>query len=127
MILYDLHDADAADLKEKLAACPNGHPLHEIRTIDDAAALMEKELIQYVFLDADSRKHGWRDTVRRLRERNPAVRIILLSHDDSHAVSAYEAGAWDYLLTPLKERQICRVFAKMQPAAASAKDMEDNR
>lgn len=65
-----------------------------------------------IFLDADDEMTDWRYLVHKLREINQQTKIVLLSSNADQSVRAYEAGVFDYLLKPVKKKQMERVISK---------------
>lgn len=76
----------------------------------------QKYLAQYdvdmIFIDADDDITDWQYFTQKIREINSRTKIVLLSSDTGQSVRAYEAGLFDYLLKPVKKKQLERVVAK---------------
>lgn len=65
-----------------------------------------------IILDTDNDTAGWQYIAEKFRKINKQVKIVLISSNSDDAVKAYEAGVFDYLLKPVKKKQLERVLAK---------------
>jgi len=68
--------------------------------------------VDMVFMDADDDATDWQYLTQKIREINSLTKIVLLSSDTDQSVRAYEAGLFDYLLKPVKKKQLERVVKK---------------
>jgi two-component SAPR family response regulator len=67
--------------------------------------------IDLVFLDADDEFNLWEIQLGEIREVKDYIRIVLVSKDGKAALKAYERGVWDYLLKPIKKKQLERLLS----------------
>jgi len=65
-----------------------------------------------IILDADNDTAGWQYITEKFRKINQQVKIVLISSNTDDAVKAYEYGVFDYLLKPVKKKQLERILAK---------------
>lgn len=68
--------------------------------------------VDMIILDADDDIVGWQYLTEKFRNINRQAKIVLLSCNIDGAVRAYESGVFDYLLKPVKKKQLERVVAK---------------
>lgn len=68
--------------------------------------------VDLIFIDADDSITDWRYLVQKFEEVNHKTKIVLLSSNADQSVRAYEAGVFDYLMKPVKKRQLTRVLQK---------------
>ncbi len=68
--------------------------------------------VDMVMLDADDNAVGWQCLAEKFKKINKQIKVVLLSCNKDDAVRAYEAGVFDYLLKPVKKKQLERVVAK---------------
>lgn len=77
-----------------------------------AREYLKEHRVDLVLLDADDEETGWVIPYRKIKELNEAAKVVLMSRNKTAAVKAYEAGVLDYILKPVKERQLERVLEK---------------
>jgi len=70
--------------------------------------------VDMVLLDADDEAVGWQYLADKIWEADKRTKVVLLSCNKEDAVKAYEAGVFDYLLKPVKKKQLERVMAKSE-------------
>lgn len=73
----------------------------------------ERYKVDMVFLDADDATIDWQYLLQRFRKINKQIKVVLLSSDENEAVRAYEEGVFDYLIKPVKKKQLERVVLKV--------------
>ncbi len=71
-----------------------------------------REDADMIFMDADDDITDWQYLVQQFREINSRMKIVLLSSNADQSVRAYEAGVFDYLIKPVKKKQMERVMSK---------------
>ncbi len=79
---------------------------------NDALAYLEHEPVDVVFLDADGKDLPWTEPYRKIKIIDQSVKVVLMSQTQTSAVKAYELGLYDYLLKPVKRKQLERVVEK---------------
>ena len=77
-----------------------------------AREYLEQHNADMIILDADDDTTGWQYLAEKFGKINRQAKIVLLSCNIDDAVRAYEAGVFDYLLKPVKKKQLERVVAK---------------
>ena len=77
-----------------------------------AREYLEQHDADMIILDADNDKANWQYTAEKFRKINKQVKIVLISGNTDDAVKAYEYGVFDYLLKPVKKKQLERILAK---------------
>lgn len=65
-----------------------------------------------ILLDADDDTTDWQYLIQKIREINKQIKVVLLSNYANQAVRAYEEGVFDFLIRPVKKRQMERVVSK---------------
>ncbi|HYE11563.1 MAG TPA: response regulator [Patescibacteria group bacterium] len=73
---------------------------------------LEQHNVDMIILDADDDTTGWQYLAENFGKINRQAKIVILSCNMDNAVRAYEAGVLDYLLKPVKKKQLERVVAK---------------
>lgn len=96
-------------LFKKMAAVKN---VSAFDRFSKAQEYIERHTVDLVLLDADNEETGWAILYRKIKNINGAVKVVLMSRNEGAAVKAYEAGVWDYLLKPVKQKQLARVVNK---------------
>lgn len=77
-----------------------------------AQEYFEHYTVDLVLLDADDDETDWAIPFKKIKVINRAVKVVLLSRNEAAAVKAHEAGVLDYILKPVKKRQLERVIEK---------------
>ncbi|MEN6324637.1 MAG: response regulator [Syntrophomonas sp.] len=72
----------------------------------------EGHQVDLVLLDADDEDPGWAISYRKIKAIDGNARVVLMSRNEAAAVKAHESGVWDYLLKPVKKKQLIRVLEK---------------
>jgi DNA-binding NtrC family response regulator len=98
---------DAFDLK--------GFRTINASTIADALSIIEKETIDFVFLDIESMPKQEIDLVNYIKTRSPHTEIIILCsiNELDEAINALRNGATFYLVKPIKTTDIETILAKL--------------
>ncbi len=86
--------------------------VHTFDRFLEAREYIERNFVGLVLLDADDEEAGWEIPHRKIKELNRMIKVVLVSDNDKAAVRAHEEGVWDYLLKPVKERQLERIVKK---------------
>lgn len=81
-------------------------------SFDDAIAYLEHEPVDVVLLNADGKDLPWTERYRKIKLIDQGVKVVLMSQTQTSAVKAYELGIYDYLLKPVKRKQLERVVEK---------------
>lgn len=69
--------------------------------------------VDMLLLDADDDAVGWQYLAGMFAIISKETKVVLLSCNQDDAVMAYEAGVFDYLLKPVKKKQMERVMEKI--------------
>ncbi len=77
-----------------------------------AENFLKQHTTDIVLLDADAEQVNWLFVYRKIRTIDKEVKVVLMSTVKDFAVSAFEAGIWDYLIKPVKLEQLKRVLRK---------------
>lgn len=77
-----------------------------------AQKYFERHTADLILLDADNEEIGWAIPYRKIKAINETAKVVLISRNEAAAVKAYEAGVWDYLLKPVKRKQLERILEK---------------
>lgn len=80
----------------------------------EAKKYLELNLVDMVFLDITGINLNWMEQYNKIKLIDNAIIIILISDSMLEAVKAYEVGAFDFLLKPVKKKQLERVFLKAE-------------
>ena len=84
-----------------------------IESLPLARRFLEGNEVDLIFLKTEAEK-DWLYVVKELEKANRRIRFVLLSRDDNQSIRAFEAGAFDYLLEPIKKNQLERVIKKLE-------------
>jgi DNA-binding NtrC family response regulator len=88
-------------------------------TIAGALAILEKENVDFIFLDIEAMPHQEIDLVSYLKSQSPHTDIIILStiNELKEATNALKNGALFYLVKPIKAADIKIILAKLAAKA----------
>jgi DNA-binding NtrC family response regulator len=97
-------------LEERLQL--RGFHARGVTTGADALAFLESEPCDVVLLDVKMPGLGGLEVIRRIKKERPAIEVILLTgHGSSMGVEqGMEAGAFDYLMKPVKIDDLTRIL-----------------
>jgi DNA-binding NtrC family response regulator len=92
-----------------------GHTAHLARSGEAALAHLEHELVDAVFLDLRMPGIDGLEVLRRLRTRDkaPAVTVLTAHASASNTIEAIRLGAFDHLTKPIGREDIVRVLDQM--------------
>ena len=65
--------------------------------------------VDLIFLDADDETY-WEIQLHDIQSFAGLIRVVLVSKNGDAALSAYQYGVWDYLLKPVKKKQLARIL-----------------
>lgn len=94
------------------------HTVPEVKNVSafESLSLVRDSLLRddvdMLFMDADDDMTDWCYLVQKFREVNSRTKIVLLSGNADQSVRAFEAGVFDYLMKPVKKKQVERVVSK---------------
>ncbi len=89
------------------------HEVFVFQTLPTAERHLIGREVNLVIMDGDDDETDWRYIADHFREINPGLRIVLLSRSADQSVRAYDADLFDYLLKPVKKKQLQRVLSKI--------------
>src|ERR1700744_2224879 len=92
-----------------------GHTVHLASSGEAALALLEHELVDAVFLDLRMPGIDGLEVLRRLRTRDnaPAVTVLTAHASAANTIEAIRLGAFDHLTKPIGREDIARVLEQM--------------
>lgn len=101
----------------------DGHTVVTAEDAESAQALLAADSWDVVVTDIIMPGAGGVDLLRTIRERDPAIQVVLITGEPSidTASEAVRLGAYDYLSKPVPRVEICRVVG----AAAERKELQD--
>ena len=90
-----------------------------VTTGEAALASLEREGCDVVLLDVKMPGLGGLDVIRRIKQARPSLEVILLTGHGSPASAeeGLEAGAYDYLMKPVKIDELVRILRSAGSAA----------
>jgi len=65
-----------------------------------------------IFLNVDDQKTNVFDTVRKLKQTNSKVGLVIVSESEKYALRAIQNDIFDYLLLPINELDVQRVYGR---------------
>lgn len=124
-------DGDAATRRDVRAACAqDGYQVIEADTGAEALRQVEAMRPNLVLLEVALPDASGYDVCRELRKKDTAVPVIMMSSrpDEIDAVVALEIGADDYVVKPLRLRELAaRIAAHLRRARLESADATRNR
>ena len=100
-------------LREELEAFPEVEIIGEAEDGKQALKRIEELHPDLVFLDLQMPVMGGFEVVRKLGGQHLPV-IVIVTAFDEHAIEAFEAGAVDYLLKPVREERLRKAVERAQ-------------
>jgi len=93
-------------LRTSLAA--GGFAVEEARSGEEAVAILAQSVFHLVLLDINMPGIGGVETCREIRSHMPGIGIVMVTVQDgeSEMVRAFEAGADDYVIKPIRLREL---------------------
>jgi DNA-binding NarL/FixJ family response regulator len=110
LLLVDDHPVFRDGLRGVFADDPDFEVVGEAGNGAEAVARVERDGADVVLMDLRMPKMGGVEAIRRLRERAPSVRVLVLTtyDTDSDVLPAIEAGATGYLLKDAPRDELIR-------------------
>lgn len=97
-----------------------------VAVFDSGEALLEQlETLTFdvAFLDIEMPPPNGLETAAQLRRRRDVAIVFVTAHDE-HALAAFEVGALDYVLKPVKPERLAQTLARLPAAAPAAEELE---
>ena len=134
VLIVDDHDGVRAALRDWIAASCAGVRMHEARDGEEALRLVERAAVDVVLMDIGLPGINGIEATRMLRQRSPAIAVVVISVHDGEAqrAAAVAAGAAAFVakrrmyeelapvLKPLLEVRLRRARAAGAPDRRSA-------
>jgi len=122
VLIVDDEEELVSALEERLRL--RGFHARGVTTGAEALTFLENEPCDVVLLDVKMPGLGGLEVIRRIKEQRPDLEVILLTgHGSSMSVEqGMEAGAFDYLMKPVKIDDLTRILR-----SAGARDRAANR
>jgi two-component system, LytTR family, response regulator LytT len=102
--------AELCELLTRLEPCE----LHQAGDGDEALALLSSQVFDAVFLDVQLPGRGGLAVAARLSAMPQPPLLVFATALESHALSAFEQGAVDYLLKPYREARVARTLERLR-------------
>jgi two-component system LytT family response regulator len=107
---------DAAVIRQELKVLLEEYPeievIGEAASVDQALALIKKEMPDVLFLDIQLKGETGFDLLERT---DISFKIIFITAYDQYAIRAFEANALDYLLKPINKERLANSIARLLP------------
>ena len=123
VFLVDDEAPARARLRSLLEDCAGTLPSEVVGEADSGAAALAalaNVRADVVLLDIRMPGMDGMEVARRLADRPGAPEVIFVTAYDAHAVSAFEVGARDYLLKPVRLDRLVEALRRVRPAGAGA-------
>jgi two-component system LytT family response regulator len=123
-LLVDDEPLARAGLRALLGGDPNVEVVGECGDGPEAVEAIEALRPDLLFLDVQMPEMDGFDVLRSVRTATPPVTVFVTAYD-RHALRAFEAQAWDYVLKPVDEDRFARTLerAKAQVRRVHAEDL----
>jgi two-component system, LytTR family, response regulator len=112
-------------LREELELLPDVAVVGEAADGHEALQQIAKLEPDLVFLDLQMPVIGGFEVVRRLEGRSLPV-VVIVTAFDQHAIQAFEAGAIDYLLKPIRRERLEKAVARARKLRSRPKAVAEN-
>jgi len=106
-----------SELRRLLAAHPDVSIVAEARNVEEAEAVLKRELVDLLFLDIQMPGGSGFDLLERL-DRMPLV--IFTTAFDQYAIRAFEVNALDYLMKPVAPERLAAALDRVRQRAGGA-------
>lgn len=97
------------EIRRLVAGCPDLEIIAEAANADEAEQLMEEQQPDLLFLDIQMPGRSGFDLLEGLAW---GQQVIFVTAFDQYAVKAFEVGALDYLMKPVREERFARAIAQ---------------
>ena len=111
IVLYGKHNG-LSETQELLNSMIGIHNVSFFGSLASASEYLAQNTVDMLYLDADDKTMDWQYLAQEFRKVNNLIKIVLVSRDKDQSVRAFEAGIFDYLLKPVKKKQLERVVSK---------------
>lgn len=122
VVLYGKPEA-LTGLEELLQVHTKGITVSAFYQFSAALQYFKAHDADLMLLDADDNAVSWQYITERFKGIDSHMKVVLISDTMDNAVRAYEAGIFDYLLKPVKEKQLERVLGKYRQQASNRPDI----
>jgi DNA-binding NtrC family response regulator len=109
-------------LEERLAL--RGFEARGVTTGAEALAVVESDACDVVLLDVKMPGLGGLELTRLIKERRPGLEVVLLTGHTSASIAeeGRRAGAFEYLMKPVKIEELARVLGSAGSRGATAEE-----
>jgi DNA-binding LytR/AlgR family response regulator len=104
-------------LREELAEIPAIDVIGEADGGARAVAMIEEQHPDLVLLDLQMPEVGGFDVIRNIDQSTHAPLLIIVTAYDRHALQAFDAGAIDYLLKPVRQERLAQAVERARRAS----------
>lgn len=112
VILIDRNEEEPEAIEKVLKEIDSEITLLSFQRVAQFQEYLKHNAAAIILLEADDDETGWEIPYRKIKSINEATKVVLVSRNQAAAIKAFEAGVWDYLLKPVKKRQLERVVRK---------------
>ena len=112
VILIDRNEEEPEAIEKVLKEIDSEITLLSFQRVAQFQEYLKHNAAAIILLEADDDETGWEIPYRKIKSSNEATKVVLVSRNQAAAIKAFEAGVWDYLLKPVKKRQLERVVRK---------------
>jgi two-component system LytT family response regulator len=113
-VLVDDEQPARQHLRERLAAHPGIEIVGEADRLESAAALIESEKPDVVFLDVQMPGKTGFDLLPLLGELDSPPAVVFVTAYDKYAMKAFEVNALDYLTKPVSPRRLTLTVERLE-------------
>jgi two-component system, LytTR family, response regulator len=113
-VLVDDEQPARQHLRERLAAHPGIEIVGEADRLESAAALIESEKPDVVFLDVQMPGQTGFDLLPLLGDLESPPAVVFVTAYDKYAVKAFEVNALDYLTKPVSPRRLALTVERLE-------------
>lgn len=123
VLLCEDNSADIKKAREQIEAaaeaCPEEAALKICETAEDCRAYLKGEVPDLVFMDIFMAETSGVVLAREIRDLSADAQIVFLTSSNEFAAESYEVGAMDYILKPMTQSQVKKVFENYMKAQKS--------
>jgi two-component system, LytTR family, response regulator len=113
-------------LREELEQLNNLQIVGELDNGQSALEYLEHHPVDLVFLDLQMPGTGGFEVVRRIKLGSHIPVVVIVTAYDEYAVQAFEAGAIDYLLKPVRQDRLAQSVERARRLAHNASEAAGN-